>query len=353
MILCERFLSTKTMINNTITFPTNLFTYDYGKLTTTGITSDSGESDVGDIFFKASVVVIGIVGTLANGLLCVLLAQLEWKKRGSINILIFNQMSLDFFSCFWLTVTYCVKLRNIYLAGMWGYLVCQFIDSELFIWTGLFGSVAGLVMITLERYAKLVHPVSHKKYFRKWMTLVGVIFSWMDGFLLNVPLSWFTTDVFQGQCLAGAYWPSVLVKRSCAAFLYIWILFLPLFVFVYCYGHILVVMRKRAKVSAGNNAASDAQQASSLRIQMNIIKTMITIISFYAISWIPESVYVLLANMVDDFNYQNNVWYSVVFMVFLNICVNPFIYAAQYNVLKSRIGQLVSRIQPATNETIQ
>jgi len=32
----------------------------------------------------------------------------------------------------------------------------------------------GLVVITLERYFKIVHAIAHRKYYRNWMTSVGV-----------------------------------------------------------------------------------------------------------------------------------------------------------------------------------
>jgi len=39
----------------------------------------------------------------------------------------------------------------------------------------------GLVVITLERYFKIVHAVGHRKYYRDWMTKVGVVVPWISG----------------------------------------------------------------------------------------------------------------------------------------------------------------------------
>lgn len=301
-------------------------------------------SDISTVIFQAFVVAIAVVGTLANGSLCALLAQLECNKRGSINILILNQMSIDFFSCFWLFVVYCVKLRNIFLTGMWGYLVCQLITSEVFIWIGLLASVTSMVMITLERYAKLVHPVSHKKYFRKWMIYAGVVISWTSGFLQSFPVSWFTTDISQGQCLESSVWPSVLTQKIYTAWYLLLTFALPLCIFVYCYGHILVMMRRRAKVFGGNIAANDTQQARAMHVQMNVIKTMLTIVTFFLMSWIPSVVYSLVNAVSYDFNFQSDVYFTIIGVTFLNVCVNPFIYGAQYKVIKNRIDGILNRL---------
>ena len=61
-------------------------------------------------------------------------------------------------------------------------------------------------------------------------------------------------------------------------------------IFVYCYGRILVVMRKQTRVMAGHNVEGSTQgasQAQSKRIKWNIIKTMITVSVFFIICWLP------------------------------------------------------------------
>ena len=301
------------------------------------------------IYYQAFVIAIAIVGTLANGSVCALLAQLELRKRGAINILILNQLSLDLFSCLWLLVTYSVQFETLYLTGTWGYLVCQFITSQLFIWIGLQGSVIGMVMITLERYAKLVHLASYKKYFRQWMIYAGVAISWVSGFLVYFPASWTTTNIVQGQCLSDYFWPSAAASQVYVT-IYVLISFiLPFCVFVYCYGHILVFIKRKAKVFGGNLAASDSLLASSLRIQMNIIRTMLIIVLFFALSWTPNQVFIILFNFGLLYNNNNNLqtvaWNAFVFMTFLNVCVNPFIYASQYNAIKKHIIGLARAIQ--------
>ena len=125
----------------------------------------------------------------------------------------------------------------------------------------------------------------------------------------------------------------------------------PLCIIVYCYGHILVVIRRRAKVFGGDNAASDTFRSSALRAQINVIKMTLAIVAFLVLSWIPGEVYSLLN--VIYYNSENNAWLAIISLAFVNVCVDPFIYAAQYNVIKSRIRQLVTSVQAATIQTIE
>ena len=101
--------------------------------------------------FEGIVVLLGLLATLANGLVMSVLIYVNRHNRKPTNALIVNQMSTDLFSCVSITVTYSVKLQNYYLIDRWGYLLCKFITIEYFIWIGLNASVVSLCFITLER----------------------------------------------------------------------------------------------------------------------------------------------------------------------------------------------------------
>ena len=58
----------------------------------------------------------------------------------------------------------------------------------------------GLVVITLERYFKVVHAVAHRKYYRKWMTRVGVAVPWISGFVTYTIPAYMWTRPVPGQC---------------------------------------------------------------------------------------------------------------------------------------------------------
>lgn len=66
----------------------------------------------------------------------------------------------------------------------------------------------GLVVITLERYVKVVHAIVHRKYYRHWMTKVGVAVPWISGFCTFVIPAILTTRAMPGQCPMMGFWPS-------------------------------------------------------------------------------------------------------------------------------------------------
>jgi len=66
----------------------------------------------------------------------------------------------------------------------------------------------GLVVITLERYFKVVHAIAHRKYFRSWRTKVGVALPWIGGARFVLFPAMGTTRIVNGRCLRFSVWPN-------------------------------------------------------------------------------------------------------------------------------------------------
>ena len=78
--------------------------------------------------------------------------------------------------------------------------MCFLIDSDALLTSVVYGSVYGLVVITAERYFKIVHPVAHRNHYRRWMTYVGVATPWLTGLLTSAVHAVATTRFVDGIC---------------------------------------------------------------------------------------------------------------------------------------------------------
>ena len=311
------------------------------------ITDATTTQQQSDLIYEGIVTFIGLFGTLANGLVMSVLIYANRQKRKATNSLIINQLSIDLFSCVSIVVTYAVKLRNYYHVGRWGDLLCQIVTNEWIIWVGLNADIASLCFITLERYAKVVHSLIHRKYFRKWMISVAIALSWVIGFFANTPVMNLTSAVVDGVCFSAGFFPT---RQSIIAYgiIYFIVTFLgPLILFVYSYGHIVFIIRKQAAIhtiqtaTPGLSAPGNATQKNTTRSRMNVIKVMIMIITFFALCWMPSQVYYLLMNLQFPLDMLANTWYVLEALVLLNVVANPFIYASQYDIIKNRIGKML------------
>ena len=299
---------------------------------TTGSDMTSSSSFRAGFYFKCAVIFIGVVGTAANALILYAMVVSQQHKK---HVLVFNQNALDIYSCFVLVITYIVKLCNIHLSGTLGYYLCVFLLSECLIWSGIIGSVINLTAITVERYLKVVHAAWSKKKLRKWMIYSAAAFSWFGGFVYELSLDINTTTVIDGVCYAVEVWESLVGKVAHVIWNFASFYVGTILLFVFCYWRILVVVRRQARVMAGHAAAGQGTtQTQPNQIRTNIIKTMIFVSTFFAITWMPIKFHFFLATFNYNLSYSEDAYYSVLFIAFLYICANPFIYAVKFDPVK-------------------
>ena len=297
--------------------------------------------------FQCVVLILGVFGLAANALiLYALVASKQHKKHA----LIVNQNALDLFSCLFMIVTYSVKICNVYLSGLAGFLLCTMIISESLIWSCIIGSVINLAGITVERYLKVVHAAWSKNKLRNWMVYSAMAFAWIASVVYNMVLVMLTTIVVDGVCYAYAVWKSNTIKAVYFVWNFLSFYVVVFMIFVVCYWRILRVIRHQAKVMAGHGAAgSSAAQAQTNHIQTNVIKTMILISALHVISWFPIEVYFLFMNVDPNLPFVAGLYYAAEFVACLYTCANPFIYATKFDPVK----QVLVRMIPCTKTSEQ
>jgi len=304
--------------NSTVSHLSVVMTTAQGEMTTY-VTSSSSRGAA--VYFECAVLIIGVVGTAANGLvLYALVASKQHKKHA----LITNQNALDLYSCLFLIITYGMKLFNIRLKGSVGYWLCMLLFSENLLWCGVYGSFVNLTVITIERYLKVVHSVWSKKNVRNWMIYAIMAFVWISSFVHQMAVAFESSAVVRGTCLGYIVWKNPLSGVIYGVFYFIAAYVIVLVIFIFCYGKILIAIRRQARVMASHNTAgsSTAAQTQSHQIQSNIIKTMILVSAFYAIAWLPENIYFLLMSLNLNLTFLDSGYYSVLFIAFLYICAN-------------------------------
>ena len=153
--------------------------------------TSSSSSNGANFYFQFVVVIIGIVGTAANGLiLYAMVASKEHRKQ----LLIFNQNAFDFCSSLLLIITYSMKICDIRLSGRLGYWLCMIFLTENLLWCSINGSIINLMSVTIERYIKVVHRSWSKKLLRPWVRCSAAAFAWIAGTVYNMSEAFLTRD---------------------------------------------------------------------------------------------------------------------------------------------------------------
>jgi len=296
---------------------------------------------VDEFYLQLVVVVIGVVGTAGNALiLYALVASKQHKKH----LLIVNQNALDLFSSFNLIVSFAVKLCNVQFqfVGSLGYWLCMIFISEFFVWLGLTASVVNLAVVTIDRYLKVVHHVWSKKRLRPWVIKSAMAFAWFAGIVSNTPTLFETSGVVNGMCYTWVLYKSYEARVASQIWYVVSFYIIILVIFVYCYGSILIVIRRQARVMASYNAdGSNTSQNQLNQMQINVIKTKILVSAFYAVAWLPQSIYFVFITMDPNLSYLDSYFYAATFAAFLYISANPFIYATKFNPVKQILTDMI------------
>jgi len=318
---------------------------DVTQTTADNVVTSSSSRGMG-FYFQCAVVVIGVVGTAANALI---LYALVASKQHTKHVLIFHQNVLDFISSLLLIITFSLNLCNTYLRGFGVYWFCVLIQTEYLNWVVILAAKVNLIFVSIERYLKVVYPIWSTKL-RNWMIYSAMALAWISGFVHMTTTAFLTSDFINGVCYPYAFWnsPASFIANGIFYFLYFYVIIF--IVFIFCYWRILAAIRRQARVMAGHNAAgSSIPQTHSNQIQTNVIKTMVLVSASFLICDLPLNVYYLLRSF--QFTPANYVAYYIsLFISYVYICTNPFIYATKFDPVKRILLSLIpckkTQVQP-------
>jgi len=249
-----------------VTHLSDVMTMDQGDMTGTtgedGVTSSSSRGV--DFYFGCFVVVIGVIGIAANG---VVLYALVASKQHTKNELIVNQNALDLYNCLFLVITYGLKLCDIHLSGSLGYWLCMLLYSEGLLFIGVTASWVNLMIIAVERYLKIVHHAWSKKRLRKWMIYAAMAGAWFSGLIHEIAMMVGTSSVtlVDGAC-HGDVTVNLETMTAIAIYYLLFTYVAVLVVFIFCYGKILMVIRRQARVMAGHNLGGTVNWQATLHV---------------------------------------------------------------------------------------
>jgi len=305
---------------------------------TTGSSMTSSSSRGAGFYFNCAALVVAVVGTAANGLvLYAMVAAKQHKKQ----ILIFNQNALDLVNCLVGFITYALALSNIYLSGTGGYWLCLTLLSTAVSVAAFIGSLFNLAAISIERYLKVVHNVWAKKKLRNWIIYSTVTFTWISGIICAGAIYIPTTFVANGVCYSGILFLSPTGRKAQWIWDFLSFYVTDLLIFIYCYGRILVAIRRQARVMAAHSGqASNTAEYQSNKIQTSIIKTMILVSGLFAVTFAPWYIYTFLLFFVQATIDENHL-FTVLSIGYLYISVNPFIYAINFDPVRRILLSLI------------
>ncbi|XP_070570746.1 allatostatin-A receptor-like [Ptychodera flava] len=278
---------------------------------------------------------VGAIGIVGNGFVVFVICRSP-RLRGMTHFFILNQSVVDLSSSLLFLV---LKLgKSIPSGGVLGDIFCKFWYSNFFMWSLFLTSTANLAAVTIERYVAICRPIFHRSWVTKKKVKYIIIAEWFLG--IPIELLWGLPFKHSGtECIRNTSYMYGVVT-GCVFFLVAW--FLPLILMAYCYLRIWVSLRKNkvAPITGESGESAGSGGSSHLRrAQKNVVKTLLTVGVTYALCWGPNQLSLLYFNLGGHINFLGYFHNISILLVFCNMCVNPFIYAFQYEQFRNSIRQ--------------
>ena len=216
----------------------------------------------------------------------------------------------------------------------------------------LFGDVYFIQCQNVRRTLTLRDSILHifSSYIFRWMLYLAAIFSVVSGIAFNLPAVWFTSIDEHGECYSYATWPSAASFQAFAISIALWNYVLPLMVLIYCYGRIVMKLRKRAAVGGTTQAHSTgvdskANTGTISNPQINVIKTMIIITVTYALTTFVVNIGYVAVSFGNFVFASSDVLYVYTALYYMNAWLDPFIYAIYNKEVRQQIWRYTRKFQ--------
>ena len=160
--------------------------------------------------------IVCCIAVCANAVVLAVLIRARRQFGSAVHALIANQSAMDLFAAVTAIPCYALNFTDVYQFNRHPILddtVCVLFQSGALVISGLTAEKIGLVVITIERYFKVVHAIAHRKHYRDWMTKVGVALPWIGGASLILLPSIGTTRIVNGRCLRMKMWPNEAMEK--------------------------------------------------------------------------------------------------------------------------------------------
>ncbi len=302
-------------------------------------------------YIRIIIVLFGLVGILTNGVCLAIILRYSTVRSKMGNFFIIHQCVVDLVGSLLLFITYIIILTVRSFHGRVGEFVCRLFISEGPVWYVFNVSTINLVVVTLERYVKIVKSTRYPVLFSDTRKYVIIAIVWILNAVYKLPPNITTTNAVEGKCFFQAFWPSKELQRAFGIATFFFFYFIPLIVFSLCYGHILHTVREKAKsVASHANSSSDTGNGSSeaggqniqLSGQMKLLKTVSLVCVGFVVCWTPTHVHYLCYNLGVKLSYSDGLYYFTLLMSVANCFVNPFIYLAKFKEFRKALAGIFS-----------
>ena len=304
---------------------------------------------------------IGCVGLVGNAFVILVIFTHTAMKKQMTNLLIINQSLIDAVTSVVLIFSVIFTTSRRPMPGVSGILLCRLWYSAFPLFATLTSSTYNLLAIALERYFCIVYPIMYKNRVTARYIIVVCFIAWAIG----PAVMWLYTishRTIDRNKFCTRVWSSQNVKAGLGLFNYAINLLIPLLVMLFCYLKIVLILKSRGATvtiqPATRSESGQGKRDNMAKATRNVFKTLITVTVCFMVCWIPNRTLYMSMNVGRSWKVPSWAYHLFVLLGYFNCCINPFVYAAQYEQfqkgvrkLKTAIGSRISSTATSTSVT--
>lgn len=303
--------------------------------------NDTTSSEIGLWITHIAYPFLSFCGITGNLLVLIVFAKTKKLHINLMNYFVINQSCIDLVAAIVFTISnFCYWYFGD--VSSWNYSIqavyCRIIHGNLLYFALMNSSTYNLVLLSLDRYAGVVHPITHKIYASKRNILLLILGVWLFGpalqFSIQIPIS----GVAEGKCINWDIFPSELARSAVGVFTFFIQFFLPLVLLTFSYGSIAFSMKTR--IEDISTVQSKMEERKGI-VRKNTLKTFALVSGCFFLCWVWNQVYFLAYNLGMTIDFQSPYYYFSVIMLFMNCCINPIVYLIKYEQFKQSLWKLL------------
>ena len=266
--------------------------------------------------------VVSLVGVVANKITFITLMKNGDMFSPAICLLLKHQSLVDLSVCIlapiFLMQPPLWNTNNYYIDAI----ICYIWHSQRPYWAAIYLSVFNLVVIAVERYLAVCHPLKHMQFKYKHLRCIFITI-YLVGLVFLVPGS-LQVRFKDGACLNEILIQGRIGKDINFAYTVVWfcvMLMLPVTISSILYGRVIMTLRRRQNSeSMPSTHVIDAAQSKLTKMAVLLTCIFTVSIGFDAFACILRN------TGLFKYKYGSKIWMAGLFATLFNSVINPFIY---------------------------
>ncbi|KAM4540270.1 B2 bradykinin receptor-like [Fundulus diaphanus] len=220
---------------------------------------------------------------------------------------------------------------------IFGSALCKMVNVGILM--NVYCSIYFLVLVSIDRYVALVHPLSHKTIRRPKFAKISCLLVWILGFALSVP-KLINRELVLHDNIIRCQEKDKTISDTCEYMILVLAFIIPISIIIFCTVKILQILRSR--FMEGGKTKDKDKRATTL---------VLAVLLAFLICWLPFHLLKIpsrlqSAGILTSCSSRKTIYFCeqvFLYLAFFNSVLNPVLYVIAGNIFKEKVKELLTQ----------